>query len=1310
MHPECDLYNDNDSEDNVYNPKALRHLRLRHTKTTLGRMERRTALSLRPITVKSYADPHSPITYNSEESDLDLGVRRSARNRRQKYENMTWLADDQISKVGYPNLDDRGYSEEDSREAQETPLNRNRNIIYETRHSSRHDVVNGMRERRNLRCPKKYMFEFETTTNRCRRGGNGGQAEVMVEKEGKRSKIGSTISKENEKDGKDKNDVSRSNGKLKTTPENKDKLTEDSKKNDVEKSPKGEKKEIDQEYSDNEARRVLRTRRMVNRGLAEEKYTERTQRNERKESVSSSSSEGGRVYSLRERVPKKTNNAMREGPVIRSKLDPVIHTRRHYSLRRTRRKVSSSTEDSTDSEELCRKPSKYRTNSKTGHGKTEQIKSGSGSSKPMPINPEAIDNSVRFSSVGGLDGHIRSLKEMILLPMMYPEIFNQFKIEPPKGVLFYGPPGTGKTLLARALANECSFGSRKVSFFLRKGADLLSKWVGESEKQLRLLFEQAQEMKPSIIFFDEIDGLAPVRSSRQDQIHASIVSTLLALLDGLTNRGDVIVIGATNRIDAVDPALRRPGRFDRELFFPLPSKKERVEILRVHVSQWTRPPSDELIDYLAESAIGYCGSDLRALCSEAVIQSLRRTYPQVYLANHRLLLDSEKVQVEKLDFLRAKSLLVPASHRIAQGVGRKLLPLLQPLLGEPLKNTLSVLQQTFPHGLNVELGKVKISACVRPTQLLLLGDGAKHGQSLYLAPAILHHMEHIHVHVLSLASLFKETGKSPEESCLQIFNEARRNVPSAIYIPSIDEFWLLINETIKAIFLSQLAQLDPNIPVLILATADTNYSNLPEQIQNIFSQYRKEVITLRPPDSSSRKEFFKPLIIEAASKAPRVPRKRPSTPPPLPRAPTPPPTPLTETEAMKLFEKEERTLMELRIFLRDMCRKLANNKLFYMFTKPVDTDEVPDYTSIIKQPMDLETMMTKVDFYRYECAKDFLDDIELIVQNALEYNPAKSSADKQIRHRACSLRDYAHALIKNEMDSDFEDTCQEISKNRRMRKVSVTNYLPAYIQAPGIDTKVTSIDASDDKNEKHDISMNGVSSCMEQTSPLTKLTHSNRKRKAGSSWKRGILKKKKKKDRPVLSENPADDQNDDRSSGDESKENKPDGLSDSVLQADEDQHQNVQVHNTAKEVTAPLSINCDSLTTTSPSSLLQSSSSKKILNELLSPSQLLDDPLLDIDDIDQALVEEQDEIAKDSKHVDVNKEELGEVLKHVVEVTDGHSLQSLLDLHNQLSKIVRLYSRSHNRKTLPKDLQKELVRYKNEHVVLTGRDSHSTVD
>lgn len=215
---------------------------------------------------------------------------------------------------------------------------------------------------------------------------------------------------------------------------------------------------------------------------------------------------------------------------------------------------------------------------------------------------------------------IHALKEMTLLPLLYPEVFQRFNVTPPRGVLFHGPPGTGKTLLARALAASCRTGGRQISFFMRKGADCLSKWVGEAERQLRLLFDEARNSQPSIIFFDEIDGLAPVRSSKQDQIHASIVSTLLALMDGMDGRGQVVVIGATNRPDAVDPALRRPGRFDREFYFGLPGLDARERILTIMTKKWegwgagdedNEVEVKEKIKGLAKLTKGYGGADLR---------------------------------------------------------------------------------------------------------------------------------------------------------------------------------------------------------------------------------------------------------------------------------------------------------------------------------------------------------------------------------------------------------------------------------------------------------------------------------------------------------------------------------------------------------------------------------------------------------------------------------------------------------------------------------------------------------------------------
>ena len=217
---------------------------------------------------------------------------------------------------------------------------------------------------------------------------------------------------------------------------------------------------------------------------------------------------------------------------------------------------------------------------------------------------------------------------------------------------------------------------------MRKGADCLSKWVGEAERQLRLLFEEARNSQPSIIFFDEIDGLAPVRSSKQDQIHASIVSTLLALMDGMDGRGQVVVIGATNRPDAVDPALRRPGRFDREFYFGLPGLDARERILTIMTKKWegwgagdedNEVEVKERIKGLAKLTKGYGGADLRvhftfffitfsfamlmtllcekALCTEAALNAIQRRYPQVYKTDDRLLLKPETIGVGLRDFM-----------------------------------------------------------------------------------------------------------------------------------------------------------------------------------------------------------------------------------------------------------------------------------------------------------------------------------------------------------------------------------------------------------------------------------------------------------------------------------------------------------------------------------------------------------------------------------------------------------------------------------------------------------------------------------
>ncbi|KAB5534842.1 hypothetical protein DKX38_017928 [Salix brachista] len=232
-----------------------------------------------------------------------------------------------------------------------------------------------------------------------------------------------------------------------------------------------------------------------------------------------------------------------------------------------------------------------------------------------------------WESVAGLQNVIQCMKEVVFLPLLYPEFFSNLGITPPRGVLLHGYPGTGKTLVVRALIGSCARGDKRIAYFARKGADCLGKYVGDAERQLRLLFQVAERCQPSIIFFDEIDGLAPCRTRQQDQTHSSVVSTLLALMDGLKSRGSVIVIGATNRPEAVDPALRRPGRFDREIYFPLPSAGDRAAILSLHTRSWPKPVTGSLLKWIARRTVGFAGADLQALCTQAAIIALKRNFP-----------------------------------------------------------------------------------------------------------------------------------------------------------------------------------------------------------------------------------------------------------------------------------------------------------------------------------------------------------------------------------------------------------------------------------------------------------------------------------------------------------------------------------------------------------------------------------------------------------------------------------------------------------------------------------------------------------
>uniref|UniRef100_A0A8U7M3A0 ATPase family AAA domain-containing protein 2 n=1 Tax=Corvus moneduloides TaxID=1196302 RepID=A0A8U7M3A0_CORMO len=688
------------------------------------------------------------------------------------------------------------------------------------------------------------------------------------------------------------------------------------------------------------------------------------------------------------------------------------------------------------------------------------------------VDPVQIDCSVRFDGVGGLSDHISALKEMVVFPLLYPEVFERFKIQPPRGCLFYGPPGTGKTLVARALANECSQGDRRVAFFMRKGADCLSKWVGESERQLRLLFDQAYQMRPSIIFFDEIDGLAPVRSSKQDQVHSSVVSTLLALMDGLDSRGEVVVIGATNRLDSIDPALRRPGRFDREFLFSLPNKEARKEIFKIHTRDWTLKPLDKFLEELAEKCVGYCGADIKALCAEAALCALRRRYPQIYERSEKLQLDIASIKITAKDFVMAMQKTVPASQRAGASPGRALSPILKPLLENTLERILQALQRVFPHAellssLNPVLGNDVIDSeeespsifeekpthkmpdrekaefltlnrnprcqptSFRPRFLLVEDPGC--GQAFHLAPAVIHALEKFPVYTLDLPALFVST-TSPEETCAQLMREAQRTAPSIIYVPQIPLWWETVGPTVKAVFTTLLQNIPTFAPVLLLATTDVKHGDLPEEIKALFNKDHEEVFKIQWPTCAERRSFFEDLVMKQAAEPPAS--KNNSVRRPLevlPVAPPPKPRQLTEEEIRQLEEQEEDTLRELRIYLRDVTHRLVIDRRFRAFTKPVDPEEVPDYNAVIKQPMDLSTVLSKIDTHQYPTARDFLQDIDLICSNALEYNPVKDPGDRLLRHRACALRDTAYSIVREEMDEDFEQRCQEIKQSRKQR-------------------------------------------------------------------------------------------------------------------------------------------------------------------------------------------------------------------------------------------------------------------------------------
>jgi transitional endoplasmic reticulum ATPase len=378
-----------------------------------------------------------------------------------------------------------------------------------------------------------------------------------------------------------------------------------------------------------------------------------------------------------------------------------------------------------------------------------------------------------YEDIGGLHEEIQRVREMVELPLRHPELFQRLGIEPPKGVLLYGPPGCGKTLLARAVANES-----EANFFSINGPEIMSKFYGESEARLREIFQQGQQNSPSIIFIDELDAIAPKREEVTGEVERRVVAQLLALMDGLSGRGNVIVIGATNRVSALDPALRRPGRFDREIEIGVPDKKGRYEILQIHTRGM--PLADDVdLKKLSEVSHGYTGADLAALCRETAMKALRRYLPQINLEEERVPPSVlEKMEVQMEDFLNAYKEITPTAMREVYievptvhwndiGGLQEVKQELNEAVEWPLKNP-----EIFKR-----LG-------IRPPKGILLYGPPGCGKTL-LARAVATESEANFITIKGPEIFSKWVGES-EKAIREVFRKARMAAPTVIFFDEID--------------------------------------------------------------------------------------------------------------------------------------------------------------------------------------------------------------------------------------------------------------------------------------------------------------------------------------------------------------------------------------------------------------------------------------------------------------------------------------------------------------------------------------------
>ncbi|MFH0875393.1 MAG: CDC48 family AAA ATPase [archaeon] len=455
---------------------------------------------------------------------------------------------------------------------------------------------------------------------------------------------------------------------------------------------------------------------------------------------------------------------------------------------------------------------------------------------------------VSYEDIGGLHDEIDAIREMVELPMKHPEVFERLGIGAPKGVLLYGPPGTGKTLLAKAVASET-----ESTFYYIAGPEIMSKFYGESEKALREKFEEAEKNAPSIIFIDEIDAIAPKREEVTGEMERRIVAQLLTLMDGLKGRGQVVVIAATNRQESIDPALRRPGRFDREISINVPNKDARKEILQIH-TRGMPLFSDVSLDKLSDITIGYTGADLRALCKEAAMKSLKNYIPSLKKIEEKVPENVlEKINIKMEHFMDAFRKVMPSAMR-------------EVLITKPTTKWediggLESVKQKMIEAIEWPLSDPESfkKAGIKPPKGILLYGPPGCGKTL-LAKAVANECNANFLSVKGPELISKWVGES-EKHMREIFKKARQVAPSIIFFDEFDSISQVrgssvSNETERVVnqLLTELDGIEELEKVIVIAA-----TNRPDLIDpGLLRPGRIDLkVEIPSPDEKARLSIFK---------------------------------------------------------------------------------------------------------------------------------------------------------------------------------------------------------------------------------------------------------------------------------------------------------------------------------------------------------------------------------------------------------------------------------------------------------------------